>query len=161
MRANLYWVETGVQGRLATMARPRAGDWLLDELRGLRVAGVDVVVSLLTLSEIVELGLEAELSACEAAGLRFCSFPIPDRQVPSPDAAATDLFRAIQADLVAGRSVAVHCRMGIGRASLVAAAVLRLLGLPGDEAFSRVQAARGLPVPDTDEQRQWLMALPL
>jgi protein-tyrosine phosphatase len=51
--------------------------------------------------------------------------------------------------------------MGIGRASLVAAAVLRLLGLPGDEAFSRVQAARGLPVPDTDEQRQWLMALPL
>ena len=34
-------------GRLAIMARPRAGDWLEDEISGWRAQGVEIVVSLL------------------------------------------------------------------------------------------------------------------
>lgn len=83
MKSNLYWVETGAPGRLAIMARPRAGDWLVDEMRALRTAGVDLVVSLLTDEAVRELGLEEEQGACEIVGLAFSSFPIPDRDVPS------------------------------------------------------------------------------
>lgn len=159
MRTNLYWVETGVGGRLATMARPRAGDWLEAELRGLKAAGIDVVVSLLTGGEIAELGLEREQSTCEAVGLSFFSFPIDDRQVPPNDASTHAFIRALHSEVVRGRSVAIHCRMGIGRASLIAASLLRLLGLEGEEALRRISTARGLPVPDTNEQRQWIFDL--
>jgi len=38
-------------GRLGIAARPRGGDWLIDELRSWRKAGVHVVVSLLTPDE--------------------------------------------------------------------------------------------------------------
>lgn len=161
MRTNLYWLETGGVGRLATMARPRAGDWLEDEMSGLKAAGIDVVVSLLTAAEITELGLEGEQAACEAAGLKFRSLPISDRDVPPSEASAIELITELHAELVAGRGIAVHCRMGIGRASVIAAGVLRLLGVEGEEALRRIAAARGLQVPDTDQQRQWLLDLKL
>ncbi|MDP1919947.1 MAG: hypothetical protein Q8L14_27115 [Myxococcales bacterium] len=157
MRTNLYWVETGAAGRLATMARPRAGDWLEDEMRGLKTAGIDVVVSLLTHDEVSELGLEGEPQACEQVGLRFRSFPIPDRELPPSTIATKTFIAALQTELVSGSSIAIHCRMGIGRASLVAASVLRMQGIDGTDALARIAAARGLPVPDTDEQRQWVI----
>jgi hypothetical protein len=56
---SLYWINLdGV--RLGIMPRPRGNDWLPDDLRILRQAGVDVIVSALTASEAEELGLSAE-----------------------------------------------------------------------------------------------------
>ena len=55
----------------------------------------------------------------------------------------------------------IHCRAGIGRSSLLAAAVLRVEGRTADEAWQRITEARGLPVPDTDEQRDFLVQLDL
>ena len=57
----------------------------------------------------------------------------------------------------AGHSIGVHCRMGIGRSSLLLAALLVRSGTSPEDAFQLISAARGLPVPDTDEQRQWLL----
>src|SRR5437016_1899679 len=57
---SLYWINReGV--RLRIMPRPRGNDWLPDDLRVLRQAGVDVIVSALTAPVAEELGLVAEL----------------------------------------------------------------------------------------------------
>jgi hypothetical protein len=45
--SQLYWIDAPATGRLAIMARPRAGDWLDDEIAGWKLAGVDTVVCLL------------------------------------------------------------------------------------------------------------------
>jgi hypothetical protein len=60
------------------MERPRAGEWLRDEINGWRDVGVENVVSLLEASEVRELELANEASYCEAAGIEFISFPMPD-----------------------------------------------------------------------------------
>jgi hypothetical protein len=39
---------------------------------------------------------------------------------------------------------------------MMAAAVMVLLGLEVSDAFERIKAARGMDVPDTDEQRLWV-----
>jgi hypothetical protein len=57
MRPDLFWIPTPWLGRLAIAARPRGGEWLYDELSSLHAAGVDVIVSLLTEEETIELGL--------------------------------------------------------------------------------------------------------
>ncbi len=57
MRTNLYWIDGPWLGRLAISPRPRGNDWLEDEVRGWKQAGVDVVMSLLTEDERVDLGL--------------------------------------------------------------------------------------------------------
>jgi protein-tyrosine phosphatase len=140
------------------MARPRGNDWLQDEMNGLREAGTDVLVSMLTSDEMSELDLQGEAEAATIAGIVFLSCPTPDRGVPNAEQ-FRDLVRVLEAALDAGQNVVVHCRMGIGRSSLVAAGLLVAEGRTVSEAFEEVATARGMPVPDTDEQRTWLQAV--
>ncbi len=156
MRTELFWIEGPDPGRLAIMPRPRGGDWLEDEIQSWRRSGVDVVVSLLTHEEQLELNLLDEEALCRAIGIEFVSFPIVDRSVPSSFEAFSELILKLAEELTNGKNFAVHCRQGIGRAALVAICVLILSGLDPVVAIERVSAARGCSVPETPEQRRWI-----
>ena len=138
------------------MPRPRGGDWLDGEIQALAKSGVNVVVSLLTADEVAELELQDEERLCGDCGLRFISFPIPDRGVPLSTAEAGRTVDLILEELWAGKAVAVHCRMGIGRSALIAACLLKSQGIGVDDAFAMISRARGFSVPDTEEQREWV-----
>jgi len=140
------------------MPRPRAGDWLEDEAASWRQQGLDVVVSLLEDAEIADLGLYEEPSICERVGLRLFRFPIPDRGVPSSAEEVSSLVSTLVAVLRQHLGVGIHCRMGIGRSASLAVCVLIALGMPIEAAWAAVERARGLSVPDTAEQRAWVMA---
>jgi protein-tyrosine phosphatase len=156
VRAELYPITDCPAGRLAIMPRPRADDWLEDEVQSWRRQGLDVVVSLLEDSEVAELGLAGEAEACERAGLRFIRFPVPDRGVPASEAATSEVVSGLAAELRAGKGVGIHCRIGVGRSACLAVCVLAALGVPIDAAWSEVQRSRGLSVPDTAAQRAWV-----
>jgi protein-tyrosine phosphatase len=156
MQAELYWICQVGEGRLGVMPRPRGGDWLFDELASLRELGVDVLISLLEGHEIDELVLGEEESACKANEIAFISFPIADRCVPVSTQAVMVLVESVLAKLRSGMNVAIHCRAGIGRSSLIAASVLKLSGMNVDEAFQEIASARRCAVPDTPEQREWV-----
>jgi len=158
MRAQLYSVQGLSTGRLSTMARPRGGDWLLDEIKAIRAAGVDVLVSLLTPDEVKELDLAEEAEFCRLQDVMYLSFPIQDLSIP-PFSAFTFAFLAqLKAYLLEGKYLVLHCRQGIGRSSLMAASVLVLLGSSPEQAFELLSLARGCPVPETQEQKAWAVA---
>lgn len=140
------------------MARPRADEWLETEINTWRNAGVDLVVSLLEREEISELSLQREVEFCRSNGIDFISFPIPDRGLPNSQREASQLAHLMAAGLRDGRSIAIHCRAGIGRSSIIAACALICLGIAAEDALARIGAARGLIVPDTDAQREWVVA---
>lgn len=152
----VYWIATDGAGRLGTMARPRGGEWLADDLAALRGAGVDTLVTLLTEPERDELGLAELPSCCQACGLEWAALPIPDLDVPPLNAATVAFVARIAEGLRAGRQIVIHCRQGIGRSSLIAASALAMLDVAPSQAFMRISAARGRPVPDTDAQRAWV-----
>jgi protein-tyrosine phosphatase len=156
MRAEVYWVSGPWRGRLGIVPRPRGGDWLADEVRSWRASGLDVVTSLLTPDEVAELELQEEETQSREEGLEFYSFPIPDRGVPRSRADLIKLVGSLEKALEAGKNVAVHCRQGIGRSSLIIASLLVSAGEEPNEAFRRIEIARGTPVPDTLEQRDWV-----
>lgn len=160
MRADLYWIPGPWRGRLAVAARPRGGDWLDEEARAWRRAGVDGVVSLLEDQEADRLELVDEWRAAECQGISFVSFPIPDRGVPASTEAAIAMIGRIKSQLDAGKNVVVHCRQGIGRAGLIAASVLMNSGINAEQAMQTVSSARGLSIPETPEQRRWIEQLP-
>jgi protein-tyrosine phosphatase len=160
MKPDLFWIPGPWQGRLAVAARPRGGDWLQDEVAAWGTAGLSVVVSLLENDEAAQLDLAQEGSAVESAGMRFLSFPIPDRGVPASTQFALSLLGNIAAALEQGENVAVHCRQGIGRSGLIAATLLLISGASVEEAIGAVSAARGLGIPETPEQLQWIKHLP-
>lgn len=152
----MHWIKGPWRGRLAIVARPRGGDWLQDEILSWARSGLQVVVSLLTAEETNELELTGEADRCQAKGIEFVSFPIPDRGVPGSGSETLQFVRSVEALLVAGKAVGIHCRQGIGRSGLIAACLLVSSGVPPDAAFSRLTEARGFPVPETDEQRTWV-----
>jgi hypothetical protein len=152
----LHWIE--MPGGLAIMARPRADDWLEVDITEWKTAGVDMVVSLLERDEVSELGWQREAELCRSSGIEFLSFPIPNRGVPENGADVLQIASSIAGGIADGRSVAIHCRAGIGRSSIIAACALICSGIEAGDALARIKAARGLTVPDTDEQRDWVIA---
>ncbi|HEY7391421.1 MAG TPA: dual specificity protein phosphatase family protein [Bryobacteraceae bacterium] len=160
MTPDLFWIPGPWRGRLAIAARPRGGDWLDDELRNWRRAGIDFVISLLEQDEAAQLDLLDERRAAEDQGIAFISFPIADRGVPASTEAAISVIGNIATQLDAEKVVAVHCRQGIGRSGLITAGVLMTAGIMADEAMRIVSSARGVSIPETPEQRRWIEQLP-
>jgi protein-tyrosine phosphatase len=158
MQPEIHWIEAPVVGRLAIMPRPRAGDWLEDEIAGWRDAGIEIVVSLLETGEVAELELEREAMLCRALGMEFVAFPIPDRGLPGSVRETSTLARRLAMRLDEGKAVAVHCRAGIGRSSIIAACTLVCAGIGADAALAMIEMARGVPVPDTEAQRAWVLS---
>lgn len=156
MKTEIYWIDGMPMGKLGIAPRPRGGDWLDDEVEAWRASGVDCVVSALTPAEEAELDLQDEKTACRKHGMQFVSFPIPDRGTPQTLALLQRALSLIAEDLKSGGSVLVHCRQGIGRSALIVASALAMAGEGPERAFSRIERARGRPVPDTSEQREWV-----
>ena len=158
MRAEMYEISHCPAGRLATMPRPRGGEWLVREIASMKASGVTDIVSLLTPPEVVEVGLQLEAQVCAAADIGFHLLPISDRGVPlraTFDAFIDTLLPILQR----GGFIAVHCRAGIGRSTVTAAALLVRLGISAHDALTLIANARGLDVPDTEDQLEFILAL--
>lgn len=145
-------------GKLATMPRPRADEWLKREIASIKAGGVTDLVSMLTMSEEVEIGLLFEPNFCDEVGLRFHRFSLPDRTIPIQPA-FNDFVAMLLPVLRQGGFIAIHCRAGIGRSTIMAAALLIGLGLSAQQALERIAEARGFDVPDTEEQLDFIMSL--
>ena len=156
MQPEIYWIPSPWRGRLAILPHPRGGDWLDDEIAGFRRMGVDIVVSALEKAEEALLELTQERELCQAQGMEFMSFPIPDGTAPTSEKPVGELVRLLETRLAAGKNVAIHCRAGIGRCVVLAACALALAGIAPEAAFQKMRQARGCHVPDKKEQEEWV-----
>ena len=156
MWTELHWIDGAWPGKLAVSARPRGGDWLPDEIANWKKAGVGAVLSLLTPEEEKELDLRDEARLVREQGIQFNSFPIPDLHTPTSEAKFAEALDKLSDTLSSGKNLLIHCRQGLGRSGLVAACLLVTKGLSSDSAVDTVSAARGVSVPETKAQREWI-----
>ncbi|MEM7041384.1 MAG: protein-tyrosine phosphatase family protein [Pseudomonadota bacterium] len=150
MKPSIYKITCEAPGTLFIMPKP-SGDWLDDDIAAYRTAGMDNVVSLLTTDEAHDLSLQNERASCEAQSIDYVQFPIVDRGLPD-SRAFFELVTNVRENLIGGRNVGIHCRAGIGRSGMLASCVLVSLGLTADQAVAAVSQARGVDIPDTEEQ---------
>jgi len=159
-----YWIDMdGLAGaaeagprRMAIVPCPEGGRHLGAVLRGLREQGIESLVSLLSAEEIRVLRLEDEARLCREAGIDFRWLPVNDHSIPESIEEFRALVDDLQRDLRAGKGVGAHCFAGIGRSCMLLAGLLCAEGLNAEEAFRRLSVARGLRVPDTWLQAQWV-----
>jgi protein-tyrosine phosphatase len=156
MEAILFKIPIDVPGTLAITPRPRGGDWLDDDIAALAAQGVGVVVSMLRADEQIELGLENEAATCLAQGVEFVALPVPDLGAPIEASEFIQAVRGLVARLRAGTSVAVHCRQSVGRSGLLAVSIAVAAGVTLESALEKVSSARGVRVPETAVQGEWL-----
>jgi protein-tyrosine phosphatase len=156
---NPYWIDAG-SCRLAILPRPRGYDWLSDDIAAARRAGVDVIVSALTESESQELGLSEEAKCCTESAIEFLSFPIEDRSLPDSERTLGAFLDSLDERMEQRKSVAIHCRAGIGRSSMLCACLLVRQGFSAESALQKIQVARGCAVPDTTDSATGLRPSP-
>jgi protein-tyrosine phosphatase len=155
--SEIFWINGNSPPGLAIVLRPRGGDWLEDELSRMRLAGITTLVSLLEDEEALELGLGEEKILATKAGMTYLQHPIPDRHTPPDSLGFRQFVKSLVERLQAGERIGVHCRGSIGRASITAACTLIHLGWNPGKALAAIEAARGCTIPDTPEQRDWIL----
>ena len=94
--------------------------------------------------------------------IRLGGLTIDNNVWMSPLCGVTDIpFRALVKDLAEhlrrGHRVGIHCWGSIGRAPLTTACTLIHLGWKPQAALAAIESARGCEVPETEEQRQWVL----
>ena len=161
MISDIHWINDKKIGekKIGTMARPRGNDWLDDEIKSLKTREIDCLVSLLERSEEWELGLQDEEEYCRNWEIEFISFPIKDVNIPKNENEFISLAKELANEINKNKKIVIHCRMGIGRTSILAAATMINLGYEAKDIFEIIGEYRKLKVPDTDEQRNWILSI--
>jgi protein-tyrosine phosphatase len=159
-----YWIDTsglpatpdGTTPRIAIVPCPAGGEKLRESISELRSHGIETLTSLLQAEETRILKLEEEGRACREIGIDYLWLPVTDHSIPESMEEVRLVVDRLHRDLRSGKAVGAHCYAGIGRSCLLLACVLCLDGLTPEQAFQRLSVARGLHVPDTWLQSQWV-----
>ncbi len=156
MRAEMFKVGTIGSGFLAMMARPTLEEGAAASVVNIARLNINLVVSLLGHSEARALGLDGEREQVKSHGMGFVSFPIPDMGLPPSVEDFARLSSMLFQQVNAGVNTLVHCHAGIGRSGLVVAGILLHCNLDPEQAFAHVSKIRGVRVPETHDQEDWL-----
>ncbi|NIG54090.1 dual specificity protein phosphatase family protein [Chitinophaga sp. Cy-1792] len=158
MYTKIYWLhQLENNAQLGISARPRGGEWLQGEIIHYKRSNIGMVIVLLEKEEITALSLRQQEKHCVDNGIVYTNFPIPDRSVPTDNPAVNKLINAAIQLLQHGKSVLIHCRMGIGRSAIIAGAVLmKITKSNATDILQHITQVRGLEVPDTSAQIKWL-----
>ena len=157
VQAEVFRIDSIGKGCLAIMAHPATANpaRAISEIAAL---GFHQVVSLLEPAEADALGLAQEAELVTAQSMEFISYAIPDMGLPTRGDDFARLAQNLFTRIDAGTNTLIHCRGGIGRSGLLAAAVLLLAGKDVEAAFALVSLMRGRRVPETEQQGAWLQA---
>jgi len=150
LKPSTYLVVSSLPGRLYIMPKP-SGEWLQEDAKHYCDLGIITIVSMLEREEETELNLENERKICEQNNMEFVQLSVIDRGLPAIQP-FKDLIKLIVSRVKSGGTVAVHCRAGIGRSGMTVCCSLLHFGYSSASAIEHVSNARGVLVPDTDEQ---------
>jgi len=156
--AEVFRIGSIGKGCLAIMAHPASAGNVANTICEIGALGFHQVVSLLEPAEVDLLGLSGEAELVTEQSMNFISFPIPDMGLPACSGDFVQLAHLLFSQVDAGTNTLIHCRGGIGRSGLLAAALLMVGGRDLQTAFAEVSQMRGRRVPETLQQGAWLLA---
>lgn len=153
----MYKIGSIGKGFVAIMARPSLEADADASIINIARLGIQQVVSLLEPSEARNLGLDCEREQVKAHGMGFLSFPIADMGLPPSVEDYALLSKKLFNQVNAGVNTLIHCHAGIGRSGLMVAGILLHCDMDPQQAFAYASRMRGIRVPETPAQEQWLI----
>lgn len=156
MDFKIYHIPTRQVGQIYAFPGPltnRVKDFAVKHLNTL---GVEIVVNLLSESENKVHALKNQRKTYEALNIQLEEFPIQDFNTPASSDNFKKLIRFLRDEVIAGKSIGIHCMAGVGRTGILVVSLLGALGMGTQEAMQHVSLHRECKIPDTEEQMQWL-----
>lgn len=140
-------------GKLYLMPYPKSAE-TVQQVR--EDYSIETLLCLLPTEEQEKLSVANEADWCLQSNVNYLHFPVNDYDVPKSIVETKTVVQRLLEDLNDGKNVAIHCRAGIGRSSLICAVLLTMTGLSLPESLEQISVARGVSVPETNSQKKWL-----
>ena len=140
-----HWIQ---RGKLAATPRPGLFGELEFDLKALAKVQIDSLISLEEEPSVPE-------QPAQELGISIRHMAIPDMQAPPSMQNTLELLQEMEAQINAGRRLAVHCRAGLGRTGTILAAYLVFTGMKPIEALRKVRCADPRMV-QSEEQEQFI-----
>lgn len=143
-------------GILAIAPMPGRGGHYAEDMAHLHDWRPALVITMLSLAELRATGRQAIGAELQDMGTRWMHVPVPDMDVPGPEAdeawhmASTAALSALQGK---GR-VLIHCMGGCGRSGMAALRLMVEAGEAPGKALERLRAVRPCAV-ETSDQLKW------
>ncbi|WP_170328849.1 protein-tyrosine phosphatase family protein [Ruegeria arenilitoris] len=156
----IHPVQVG-NGTVALSPLPgRAGNYLQD-LGVVRDWQPDLVISMTTEGEMLQVGAAGFGDDLRAAAIGWAHLPVMDFGAPPREvqAAWPEVSAAAAQVLARGGRVLVHCRGGCGRSGMIALRLMVEHGERPEAALKRLRAVRPCAV-ETDGQLDWAAQTP-
>ena len=144
-------------GQATIYMMPKPDSKQLDQdIRFYQSQGVNTVVSLLLPEEVVKHELTQEEDCCRKYSIEYINFSVKDMDVP--DLEELKAFnQQLKQRIEDGKSIAIHCHGGRGRAGTVAITLMQEFGFSAAEATKLAQEGRqDANVPVCDMQREFV-----
>ncbi|MAM56414.1 MAG: hypothetical protein CMN25_03680 [Salinicola sp.] len=155
---SIYKIEGLCDDRFSIMPHPQGGQLLEQSVEEIKLSGYEVVVSMLTRGEQIELELLAEEEVCQNKGILYLNFPIRD-EVADSDTEVMQFIDSLAVLQQEKRKIVFHCRGGVGRSSMMLSLLAARLGVEPEASFELITISRGEQAPETESQRQWVTRL--
>ena len=143
-----------IAGTLLLSEMPGSEKSLMDWLAGAEARDTDLIVNLVQRDELSNISPEYLAYIESNEGIEVSGFPIADFSVPVDIERFHTLVEEVVRRLRSGQCVIIHCRAGIGRSGLFAAALLTTLGISSNDVLLSVKNAGGRF--ETEAQRSFL-----
>ena len=129
---------------------------LHSDLKSLKKQGVYCIVTLVDDSEIVDLGIKNFSDIISKFNFRHYREIIKDRSIPSVDQSDNikALLKNIRNQISLEKNVLVHCNAGLGRSGLIAALLVKIMGVFPD-SISHIRRYRPGAI-ETKEQEDFI-----
>ena len=119
---------------------------------------IDIIVSLLEISELKSLGCDNLIKEIKLNNFVWFHFPIIDFNIPTKNSLLklnlllSDLERFLKEE----KNIIIHCKAGLGRTGTIASLLLAKLGISTKDAVQYIRKYRPGSI-DTDEQKNFVL----
>ncbi len=156
---DIFWIKGNPPAPLAIVLRPLGDDWLEDELLRLKSSGIQTLVSLLEHWEAGSLGLANEGPRSRAYWIEFSLLPVSLHTCSDGHGFLPELCGRAGGS-PPRRRIGWHPLPGQHRQVLSSLRPARSFIWAGSprRRWRPLKTARGVPVPDTQEQADWILS---
>lgn len=151
----IFKIPTKLEGQIFVFPAPFADKVENYALHYLQEASIQCVVNLISNEEWLAFHGAKQQNLYEKNAVDYIHYPIQDYGVPRDNSSFLKLVQTLHGYLTNGKNIGIHCVGGIGRSSLLTAALLYNQGFELNSLFVYMSAYRGRKMPDTAQQISW------
>jgi protein-tyrosine phosphatase/nicotinamidase-related amidase len=126
-----------------------------DDIQQIKKYEIDIIIPLITDDEFHKFGVDDLLKEYDENGFEVHRLRIMDQLVSSKEE-MQDLVKFMDAQILDGKKIMIHCVGGLGRSGMAAASYLKFKGLSADKAIEVIRETRGPRAVESEVQENFV-----